>query len=139
MKRSLLLLPLLAALAAPAAPAQDLDGPRWKPLSLLVQKPQGGKNAARDLDAGTRVIAVLDLHGQKIVAIDTRKSTLDFTDDKDTNLLLAVAGRPGVASLPPISNTAGEFDGNPGMITFRAPNCPAKGAMKVRLKGNLAV
>lgn len=134
MARPLLLLTVLAAVAPSRTPAQDIEGPKWTPLSFSVGRPAGdGARAVFDLQQGTRVVARLELPGQKIVTINSAKSKAEsFADDRGTDLLAAPVGR-GLLGVPAVSGE--HADG----ITFHVSGCPAKGATRVRIKGHVMV
>ncbi len=139
MTRSLGLLALCAAFALPTAPAQDLQGPFLKVTAFQVAKPEeGAVKGFVQRDGTTRITARVEIPGRSVVAFNLANSKLDsFTDDKNTDLIPT----PVAGGVPPQAIQLGSAFGasTHNVIHFEAPNCPAKAATKVRIKGTVAV
>jgi hypothetical protein len=141
MIRSLGLLAVLVAFSG--ATAQDVQKPTLKVMAFHVTKSDGapaksddrGPGARADRDLGTRVVVRVEVPGRQLISFDTKASKVEsFTDDKDTDLAAVPAGSPAPTLLE-VERASIRTRTND--VTFHAPNCPAKGAAKVRIKGSV--
>jgi hypothetical protein len=159
----LVLLVLLAPLTAADDPkaVKEPALPKWTVHGLSVMKgspdaeraqgdrgPGPGFGALPLLPAeGTRVILMLQIPDRAVLAYDSKGCKIDsLTDDKGTDLLKGAmpapepAGRGGPAGTSPrVTGTQFGPEGKSGIFTFSAPGLPAAGAMKLRVKGSVAV
>jgi hypothetical protein len=127
---------LLLAAVPPAAWTQDLKA-EWAVVSLAVDRPLPEKVQPAGARSGTAVVLQLHLPGRHPVGVDFEGSKLAAAgDDKGTDLARSPKGAPGQV-FSPRARPAKE----PDRVQFlvKLPECPALGAVKVRLKGTAVV
>jgi hypothetical protein len=133
MIRSLGLLVVLVAFST--ATAEDAQKPTLHVMSFHVTKPEAVPGMLGDRDRGTRVSVRLEVPGRSLLSFDTKASKVEsFADDKNTDLMAVPPGSPAPQLLE-VERSGSR--GRTNDLTFHAPDCPAKGATKVRVKGSL--
>lgn len=130
---------LAFAPVAAARPPRPAAEPEWETVGLSVVKPDPDDEfKARLLDpAGTTtLVAQLQLPGHVILGVDPTQSNLDrFTDNRSTNLLLP----PAQAKVARVTAAAAPVHGKTVRVTFHGTGCPAAGATRLRLAGQVGV